>query len=234
MSNTTRKQGLVLGYWALVLILAAGATAMTFAWTPVEQTMGPVQKIFYIHLPVAICTFFAFMTCFVGSIGYLYTRKRLWDDLALAGAQVGVAYCTVVLLTGMFWGKAAWGVWWTWSPRLTFSLVLWLLYVVYLLIRPPIASPPRRALVASVYGLVAFLDVPLVYFSTKLMADIHPTSVSLEPSMQLTLLVWFVPVVLTAVGLVVARYQLGRRQARIEASRYARDHESVLAPEGVL
>ena len=118
--------------------------------------------------------------------------------------------CSGVLLTGMIWGKAAWGQWWTWSPRLTFSLMLWLLYVVYLVIRTSIESPQRRAIVCAIYGITAFLDVPLVYLSARLMPDIHPSSIQLEPAMKLTLLVWFIPVTLLAAGLLTARYRLNR------------------------
>jgi len=200
---------------AVLLLLAlmwAAATAVTFLWTPTEAAMGLVQKIFYLHLPAAINTFLALSVCFIASFGYLLYRRAWLDDLALAGAKVGVLLCSIVLLTGMIWGHASWGAWWTWSPRLTFSLVLWLLFVVYLVIRPSIESPQRRALVSSVYAIVAFLDVPLVYFSTKLMEDIHPSSVTLEPRMQLTLAMWFVPVTLATGLLVAMRYRLSRQQ----------------------
>ena len=89
--------------------------------------------------------------------------------------------CSIVLLTGMIWGRGAWGLWWTWSPRLTFSLMLWLLYVVYLIIRNSIESSQRRAVISAVYGVIAFLDVPLVYLSARLMPDIHPASIELDP-----------------------------------------------------
>jgi len=197
-------------YWLVTLLLTAAAAAMLIGYTPQEASMGTIQKIFYLHLPVAICTFFACLVSFVASIGYLAQRKSWWDDLACASARVSVQLCSVVLITGMIWGRAAWGQWWTWSPRLTFSLVLWLLYVVYLMIRMSVESSQRRALIAAVYAIIAFLDVPLVWLSTKMMPDIHPTSISLAPEMKLTLLAWFVPVILLTVGLIVARYQLSR------------------------
>jgi heme exporter protein C len=173
--------------------------------------MGAIQKIFYLHLPVAICTFLACLVCFIASIGYLVQRKTWWDDLGWAAARVAVQLCAVVLITGMIWGKSAWGRWWTWSPRLTFSLVLFLLYVVYLMIRMSVESGQRRATIGAVYGIIAFLDVPLVYLSVRLMPDIHPTSISLAPEMKLTLAAWFVPVILTTAGLIAAKYNLNRR-----------------------
>jgi len=197
-------------FWIITFILYGVGLWMTAFYAPVESTMGIVQKIFYVHLPVAISTFLAALVVFIASLGYLLQRKMWWDDLAAAAGKVTALYCSVVLLTGMTWAHSAWGTWWTWSPRLTFSLVLWLLYVVYLIIRPAIDSPQRRALVSAVYGLAAFLDVPLVYMSTKLMPDIHPESIALEPAMQRTLLVWFAPVLMTMGGLITVRYRLTR------------------------
>jgi heme exporter protein C len=200
-----------IAYWTVTLLAFIATTWMVCTYTPTEATMGPVQKIFYLHLPVAINTFVGALVVFVASIGYLWQRKMWWDDLASAAARVTVVLCSIVLLTGMVWGKSAWGAWWTWSPRLTFSLVLWLLYVVYVMIRPSIDSAHRRAVVSAVYGVIAFLDVPLVWLSTRLMPDIHPTSIEMTDPMKLTLLAWFLPVTLWTVGLLVGRYHLNVR-----------------------
>ncbi len=209
--NTVNKK-VWTAYWLATAALFAAAVVMIFAWTPTEATMGTVQKVFYLHLPVAINTFLACLITFIASIGYLWQRRQVWDDLAVSSAKVAVLLCSVVLLTGMIWGHSAWGQWWTWSPRLTFSLVLWLLYVAYLVIRPSIESRQRRALVSAVYGVVAFLDVPLVYLSVKLMPDIHPSSIGLAPEMKMTLLFCFLPVTMLAVGLIAARYRLQRAE----------------------
>lgn len=203
-------------YWGVTIALFAAVMAMLIVYTPVEKQMGPVQKIFYLHLPVAINTFVAALVVFIASVGYLWQRQLWWDDLAAAAGKVAVLFCAVVLLTGMIWGRSAWGMWWTWSPRLTFSLVLFLLYVVYLLIRPSIDSPQRRAVVCAVYGIVAFLDVPLVYLSVKLMPDIHPSSITLEPAMKHTLLAWFAPITLLMAGLINANYRLNRRLGAVQ------------------
>ncbi|MFG0253069.1 MAG: cytochrome c biogenesis protein CcsA [Phycisphaerales bacterium JB038] len=219
---------ILIAYWLLTLACFAAVIAMVFAYTPTEQTMGPVQKIFYLHLPVAINTFLAALVVCIASVGYLWQRRLWWDDLALAAGKVTVVFCGVVLLTGMIWGKSAWGHWWTWSPRLTFSLVLFLLYLVYLMIRPAIESPQRRAVVSAVYGLVAFLDVPLVYLSVRLMPDIHPTEIALEPRMQLTLGLWFIPVTLLMFGLLRARYLLNVRE---RALRQAAEEPSLSTPD---
>lgn len=208
-------------YWVVTLLTFVGAILLVFAWTPDEATMGMIQKIFYFHLPIAINTFLACMTVFVASLGYLSTRQTWWDDLALAAAKVSVLLCTGVLGTGMLWAHGAWGVWWTWSPRLTFSFMLWLLYVVYVLVRASIESPQRRAVVAAVYGVVAFLDVPLVYLSVKLLPDIHPSSIGLSDSMRLTLGLCFIPITLLAAGLIWERYHLARyERAKRDAARH--------------
>jgi heme exporter protein C len=201
-------------YWLATALLTVLGVGLVAFYVPDEASMGPIQKIFYLHLPVAICTFLACLVCFVASIGYLWQRDAWWDDLAAAGARVGVQLCSVVLLTGMIWGRSAWGQWWTWSPRLTFSLVLWLLYVVYLMVRLSVESDSRRAVIGAVYGVIAFLDVPLVWLSTRLMPDIHPTSIELASPMKLTLAVWFVPVLMLAGGMVLAKFSLNRQRRR--------------------
>ncbi len=209
----SKTKTLIAAGTVLTLALFGAALAMLVYYTPTEKSMGQIQKVFYIHLPVAINTFLACLVSFIASVGYLWTRRMSWDDLAASSAKVAVVLCSIVLLTGMIWGKAAWGQWWTWSPRLTFSLMLWLLYVVYLIIRNSIDSAPRRALISAVYSVIAFLDVPLVYLSARLMQDIHPQSIELEPAMKLTLLVWFIPVTLANAGMITLRYMLARAQA---------------------
>lgn len=214
---TNRIKVFTYGYWILTVLLFVSGVLMLMFYTPTESTMGPVQKIFYIHLPVAISMFVATFILFCASVGYLWNRSLWWDDLAGATGKITVLFCSIVLLTGMIWGKSAWGQWWTWSPRLTFSLVLWLLYVVYLVIRPAIESPTRRATICAVYGMAAFLDVPLVYVSVKLMPDIHPASIELEPAMQLTLLAWAFPISMLMVGMIVTKFKLNRRVRVIES-----------------
>ncbi len=219
-------------YWLIVALAFGTTTTMLFVYTPVEQTMGPIQKLFYVHLPSAICAFLACVVAFVGGIGYLWQKKMMWDDLSFAAAKIAALLCTVVLLTGMIWGHSAWGVWWAWTPRLTFSLLLWLLYVVYLIIRPCIESRDSRAVVSAVYVVAAFLDVPLIYLSVRLIPDyIHPKSVELIAPMKLTLAAWFVPIVLLTVGMITACYRRNRRLRLREASKSVESAWSVTKSE---
>ena len=152
-----QRNRLITMYWLLVMALFGGAVYLVAFRTPDEASAGPIQKIFYLHIPVATSTLLGCLVVFIASAGYLWQRTSGWDDLSASAAKVTVVLCTVVLLTGMIWGRGAWGRWWTWNPRLTFSLMLWLLYVGYLLIRNSIDSAQRRAVVAAVYGIIAFL-----------------------------------------------------------------------------
>ncbi len=208
---TTHRSWFAPAYWTMTALLFAIGIFMLVLRTPTESEFGPVQKIFYLHLPAAICMFIAAFTLFIASAGFLWTRSMAWDDLAKASGRVTVVLCSIVLFTGVIWGKSEWGHWWTWSPRLTFSLVLWILYVIYLIIRPSVKSPTRRATVCAVYAMAAFVDVPLVYASVKLMPDIHPSSIELNTAMQLTLLIWSIAIPLMAAGLIATDFSLNRR-----------------------
>lgn len=167
--------------------------------------MGTAQKILYLHLPSALVMFGACLGVFIGGIGYIWQRQGRWEDLGRVSAELAVILSAIVLVTGMVWGHYAWGQWWTWSPRLTFSLILWLLYVAYLVLHRSLPAGNRRALVCALYGIVAFLDVPLVYLSTTLIPDVHPAGVQLEPRMQLTLLACLLPVAMLSAGWMIER-----------------------------
>lgn len=175
----------------LAIILIPGmalALYMALMQAPRETTMGDLQRIFYFHVAAAIAGMTAFAINFICSIAYVTRRNRRWDSLALSAAELGVVYLMIVLITGPIWAKPAWFVWWTWSPRLTLSLVLCLLYISYLLIRNYIEDPEKRALVSAVFGIIAFADAPLVWFSIRWWRDIHPSPMletgGLAPSMR--------------------------------------------------
>jgi heme exporter protein C len=153
----------------------AAALFMALIEAPREKTMGDMQRIFYFHVPMAITGMTAFAVNFVTSLMYAIRKKRWWDNLALAAAEIGVVLFSAVLVTGSIWAKHEWFVWWTWSARLTTSLALCLLYVAYLLIRNYLEDPERRAMVSAVFGIIAFADTPLVWFSIRWWRDIHPS-----------------------------------------------------------
>jgi heme exporter protein C len=149
---------------------------------PDDAMQGYVFRIIYYHVPSASVAFLFFAVSLIGSIGYLSFRRsypdrgQIYDAWALAGAEVGVVFCTVVLITGPIWGRRAWGIWWTWDARLTTTLVLWLIYVSYLLLRRFAAGPQVQTL-AAVLGIFGALDVPIVYMSNRWWRTQHPSPV---------------------------------------------------------
>ncbi len=159
---------------------------LIYVYAPIEQTMGLAQKIFYYHLCLALWAFAAFFVNCVTSICYLKTKKKKFDSIAVASAEIGLLFATLTLITGMVWGKNSWNVWWTWDPRLTTTLILWFIYAGYLTIRT--MPTPKAASMAAVVGIVGFADVPLVFFSARLWRSIHPSvftskGIGLEPEM---------------------------------------------------
>jgi len=130
--------GLV-GVTGVALILGV-LHALWFA--PTERTMGTVQRIFYYHVSSAWTAFVAFFINFLACLAYVKTRRPKWDAVAVSAAEVGVIFGTVNLITGPIWAKPVWGIWWTWDARLTSTLVMWLLYVSYLLLRQFAAEHP--------------------------------------------------------------------------------------------
>jgi heme exporter protein C len=181
----------------ILAIVTAGL--LTFALyealvvAPTEQTMGDVQRIFYYHVPSAWTAFLLFFINFGASLVYLIKRNTKADILALVSAEVGVVFCTVVLVTGPIWARPVWGIWWTWDMRLTLTLVLWLIYVSYLVLRR-FSSGSQTPLVAAVLAIFGALDVPLVYFSIWYFRTQHPSPVigrggELDPRMAHVLLI---------------------------------------------
>ena len=177
----------------LGLALMIAALYMVFVYVPTEKHTGIVQRIFYFHVPLAWSSFLAFFVTFVFSILYLWQRATKWDTIAHASAEVGVVFTTLVLITGPIWAKSVWGVWWTWDARLTTSLVLWLTYIAYLLVRSYVTEPARGARFGAVIGIVGFIDVPIVFLTVNLWRTQHPTTIIFEGGlttpMLMTLLV---------------------------------------------
>ena len=190
MNDTDNSRSWLLDIMLFAVLFAAMSAALYMALidAPRERTMGDLQRIFYFHVPVAIAGITAFAVNFVSSIMYVIRKNRYWDNLGVAAAEAGVLFFIMVLVTGSIWAKPVWLVWWTWSPRLTASLILCMLYLAYLLIRKFIEDPERRGLVSAVFGIIAFADAPFVWFSIRWWRDIHPEpmleSGGLAPAMR--------------------------------------------------
>lgn len=162
------------GVLLLLLVSMLANIYVIFVYAPVEKTMGVVQKIFYFHVASAWVGLFAFVVVCGASIAYLVTRQERWDALALASAEIGTIFTTMVLVTGPLWAKPIWNTWWTWDPRLTTTLVLWFMYLAYIALQGVGHKETGRARFAAVYGIIAFVNVPLVFFSIRWWRTIHP------------------------------------------------------------
>lgn len=177
----------------LSLALMVTALYLVFVYVPTEQTMGIVQRIFYLMVPMGWLSLLSFLIVFVGSILYLVKRESKWDILAHSSAEAGIIFTTLALLTGAIWAKPVWGVWWAWEPRLTSTLILWLLYLAYFMVRSFATEESRGATFAAVVGIVGFIDLPIIVLTTTLWRGMHPEPIifqgGLAPSILVTLLV---------------------------------------------
>jgi len=164
--------GLLLAGASGVLIITA--LGMVFLYAPRELTMGDVQRIFYFHVASAWVGFFGFFVTFLAGVVYLTEGGRRWDILGLSSVEVGLTFITMTVVTGMLWARPVWGTYWTWEPRLTISAVQLLIYVAYAMLRGSIEGAEREARFAAVYGIVAFVTVPLSWFAIRWWRTIHP------------------------------------------------------------
>lgn len=203
----------------LGLALMVAALYMVFIYVPTDRDTGVVQRIFYLHVPLAWIGFLAFFVVFVCSILYLTKRDIKWDMIASASAEVGVVFTSLVLITGSVWAKAAWGIWWAWDARLTATLVLWFTYVAYLLVRHYVTEDSQRARLSAVLGIVGFVDVPVVVLAVMLWRTQHPGTIIFEgglvPSMLFTLIVCIVAFTVLYFILVVQSTRLKSMEADI-------------------
>jgi heme exporter protein C len=173
--------------WHTGALLAVAHTGVLLAvstavWTalvlsaPVDGVQGVIQKILYVHVPCAFASYAGFAVTGVCSALYLWKHDERYDRVALASAEVGVLFCSLVIVTGPIWAKGTWGHWWSWDPRLTVTLLQWFVYLSYLLLRSFTEGSTRTARFAAVYGVVGVLAVPLNYFAIELFggAAMHP------------------------------------------------------------
>ncbi len=207
---------------ASMALMAVGQYAIWF-YAPEETTMGVVQKIFYFHLPLAWWSFAAFFGVCVASVMLLWRGGEHWDVLAGVLAEIGVLFSGLALVTGSIWGRAAWNTWWTWDPRLSTTLVMWFVYAGYLVLRSADVGGGKEARVRAVLGIVAFLDVPLVFLSARLWRSIHPAVLAskgggMAPEMWTVVWINFVAWGVLFGALVLARYHGAGLKRRVEAA----------------
>ncbi len=213
-----------------VSALVCGAAYAAFYIAPTERTMGDIQRIFYFHMPSGVNALVAFTIAFVATIVYLTKRNVKADWLAVSCIEVGVAFLTVMLITGPLWAKPVWGIYWTWDAKLTSTFVLWVLGVCYLLLRGLIEDPERRSVVSAVFCIFAFLDAPIVYFSNRLFRTQHPKPVvlgdansGLSPEMSKVLLYCFIALLVLMIALIRERYRLEKLRHEVAEIRAETD-----------
>jgi heme exporter protein C len=211
------------------LTLAALVLAMyaVFVWVPSDAFQGPVQRIFYVHMAMWLPTFTAFGIVAVASLLFLWRRQAVWDRLGRASAELGLLFCTLGLATGSIWARPIWGIWWTWDPRLTLTLILWMLYAGYLLLRTLTTDRDQGALFAAILGVTGVVDLYLINRAVYWWRSIHPAVIVdqkggsglADPQMQWTLTITLVGFFLLFLLLLRVRMQIAAVEEDVEELR---------------
>jgi len=214
----------------LSLIVVLVSQGLIFLYVPTERIEGVVQRIMYLHIPSAWVAFLAFFVVFVSSILFLWKRDRKWDIIAHSSAEIGIIFCSLVLITGPIWARPIWGAWWVWDARLTSTLILWLIYMSYLMLRAHAEQGSQRARYAAVLGIIGFLDVPIIHFSVLWWRTFHPlpkmlnmekgVGSGMSSTMALTLMVSLAAFTLLYFLLMRQRVKLEKMQDDILAIKY--------------
>ncbi len=224
-------------HWMAVLDVIAGiavliALYMALVWVPdavnlTTPTERAAQHIFYLHMGMNVGAGLGFFVTFLTSILYLLTRRRIWDMIAVSSTELGVIFATAVLATGSIWARPTWNTWWTWDPRLTTAAIVWLIYIAYLMLRSALEDPARRARFAAVYGIFAFVSVPLTFMSIRWWRTIHPVvlgaanpnaqgAFTLGPRIRLTMFVAMIAFGILYWALLAHRVRLERAREEVE------------------
>ena len=201
--------------------LMVGALYLIFQYAPEEQVMGAVQRVFYFHVPAAMVAFASTFVMLLGSVGFLWTGRRGFDHLAVAATELAFVFCTIVIVTGPIWAKPAWGTWWTWEAKLTTTLVLWLLLAASMMVRGQAENREQGARFGAILGVVAALDVPVIYKAVDWWRGQHPVvfkpgeDSALDPRMRTAFLVAMGTFFLLYAALLVLRYRVAAIEDRV-------------------
>ena len=213
-----------------LLVISAALMALTlyliYFWVPTEQNLGVSQRIFYFHVPLGWIGMVSIVIVAVASVMHLFTGKQRWDDLAYSTAELGMIYASLILVTGAIWGKPVWGVWWTWDPKLTTTLVLWFIYVGYLMMRAYGPSGSQGKRFASVIALIGAIDAPIIYMASIWWRTAHP-ALNIGPAAEeseaigdsriyLTLLVSVITFTVMYVYLLIERYSMRKSESDLD------------------
>lgn len=211
----------------VAVVAVAVAAGLAFV-TPPEATQGNVARLFYIHVPSILVAYACFAAVLIGGVGYLLSKRQGWDHLAVAAAEVGVVFTGLTIAIGMIWAKPTWGVYWTWSARLTLTAVLFFTYLGYLALRRAIEDPEARARRAAMYGTLSIALIPVVHFSVLWWRDVHqpptllrPDEIQIDGVLLMAFLGGLVAYTLVGAALVRRRYRLAVAEAELERRLHA-------------
>ena len=211
-------------FWGFSSISLIACLGIIFVWVPADANLGISQKIFYLHVPSAILGMISIaIVAFFSTLYLLNSDKKKWDDFAYSFAEVGMIFLSIALISGSLWSKPAWGVWWTWEPKLTLTLILWFVYVAYLMMRSYMSGSTNEAKFGSVVALIGAIDAPLIYYATELWRSAHPSAVvgpnaesgSLDERMFIGLIVSFIALSFMFLYFVSNRYLLRKTETRM-------------------
>jgi len=197
---------------------------LIFMWVPTERTLGISQRIFYVHVPIGWVGMVSIIVVGIASVVHLITRNNFWDAIAYSAAELGIIFATLILLTGAIWAKPAWGVWWTWDPKLTTTLILWFIYVGYLMVRS-FSQGTRGRMYASAVALLGAIDAPIIYLASVWWRSAHPPlnigplaeqEMSLDSKMLITLFVAIITFTIFYVYLMVERFSFRRVEDKLD------------------
>ena len=182
MEAVPRNLKILTGITVALFLLAL---YMVFIYAPRQLVMGDVQRVFYFHVATGWVGAVAFLVTAIAGGVYLAKRERKWDRLAESSVEVGLVFTLINIASGSIWARPIWNTWWTWDPRLVTATIMLLLYFAYLMLRQGIEDPGRRARFGSVYGIVAFISVPITFVSIRLFRTLHPVVIgSSDPSAE--------------------------------------------------
>ncbi|MBI3794253.1 MAG: cytochrome c biogenesis protein CcsA [Nitrospinae bacterium] len=207
-------------------VLMTAALYLSLVWAPEAVGETDVYRIIFFHVPTAIMSYLAFFIVFAASAAYLWKGELLFDRVARVGGELGVLFCSLMLLTGMIWGKQRWGAWWLWEPRLTTALILLVIYAGYLALRNVVDNQITRARYAAVFGIIGFIDVPIVHFAIKMWGNImHPVVIKsasdtgMSPEMTVALRVGMLAFLALFATVFLLRFRLENLSARVSSLR---------------
>jgi len=205
-------------FLALAAVIFVTAPVV-IARAPFESTMGLVQKIFYYHMPAAMMMLLSAIFCGLVSAAFLATKRQVFDNFAVAAAELTVLYGAIAMVTGPLWARKAWGVWWVWDARLTSTLVLFLIFVGYLALRAFVDDAEQRARWSAAVGAIGAINVPIVYMSVKWWRTLHQPQSSpstLDPAYTMGLRLNAIALLLVTIYFIRKRYEIARLERAVE------------------